>query len=148
MFVRRVWLFVPLFTAVVVLPATLNLVTPGHVVVSFGTWFGHPVGMTGQGLRGAALITSRVAVSVSLAVLVTLTTGWPRLLAGLRSLRVPRLFVTVAAMAHRYIFYLLDSVTDLYTARRARTVNPDSHRSSRAASWAHPPACCSARPTS
>ncbi len=131
MFVRRVWLFIPIFTAIVVLPATLNLITPGHVVVSLGTWFGHPVGLTSQGLRGAAIITCRVAVSVSLAVLVTLTTSWPRLLNGMRSLHVPRMFVTVAAMAHRYIFYLLDSVTDMYTARRARTVKPDSIRSSR-----------------
>ncbi len=58
--------------------------------------------------------------------LVTFTTSWPRLLTGLRSLGVPRMFVTVAAMAHRYLFHLLDSVTDMYTARRARTVRPDS----------------------
>ena len=50
-FVKRVWLFIPIFTAVIVLPATLNLITPGHVVVSLGTWFGHPVGLTSQGLR-------------------------------------------------------------------------------------------------
>ncbi len=126
-FVKRVWLFVPIFTAVVVLPATLNVVTPGHIVVPLGNWwFGGPIGITAQGLRGAALITARVAVSVSLAVLVTFTTSWPRLLAGLRSLGVPRMFVTVAAMAHRYIFHLLDSVTDMYTARLARTVRPES----------------------
>ena len=58
--------------------------------------------------------------------LVTLTTSWPRLLTGLRGLHVPRLFVTVAAMAHRYIFHLLDIVSDVYVARRARTVKPDS----------------------
>jgi cobalt/nickel transport system permease protein len=125
-FVKRVWLFVPIFTAVIVIPATLNLITPGHIVVSFGTWFGHPVGITAQGLRGAALITARVAASVSMAVLVTLTTRWPCLLTGLRSLHVPRLFVTVAAMAHRYIFHLLDIVTDVYVARRARTVRSES----------------------
>ena len=126
-FVKRVWLFIPIFTAVVVLPATLNVITPGQIVVPLGHWwFGGPIGMTSQGLRGAALITARVAVSVSLAVLVTFTTSWPRLLTGLRSLGVPRMFVTVAAMAHRYIFHLLDSVTDMYTARRARTVRPES----------------------
>jgi cobalt/nickel transport system permease protein len=103
------------------------VVTPGHVVVPLGHWwFGGAIGVTSQGLRGAALITARVAVSVSLAVLVTFTTSWPRLLNGLRSLGVPRMFVTVAAMAHRYIFHLIDSVTDMYTARLARTVRPDS----------------------
>jgi hypothetical protein len=61
-FVRRVWLFVPLFTGLVVAPATLNLVTHGQIVVPLGTWFGHPVGLTRQGLDAAALIVSRVAV--------------------------------------------------------------------------------------
>ena len=29
-FVKRVWLFVPIFTGIVVLPATLSIVTPGR----------------------------------------------------------------------------------------------------------------------
>ena len=131
LFVQRVWLFIPIFTALVVLPATLNVITPGAIVVPLGTWFGHEVGLTRQGLMGAALLIIRVAVSVSLAVLVTFTTSWPQLLAALRSLRVPRMFVTAAAMAHRYIFSLLDSVTDMYQARRARTVKPENLESSR-----------------
>src|SRR2546427_10975497 len=38
-FVRRVWLFVPLFTGLVVAPAALNLVTHGQIVVPLRTWF-------------------------------------------------------------------------------------------------------------
>jgi cobalt/nickel transport system permease protein len=125
-FVRRVWLFIPIFTGVVVLPATLSFVTPGHVVLPFGSWFGHPVGITSQGLRAAGLLVLRVATSVSLVVLVTLTTTWTRLLAALRALLVPRLFVTVLAMAYRYLFHLLGAVTDMYEARRARTVGADA----------------------
>ena len=33
-FVKRVWLFVPIFTGIVVLPATLSVVTHGHVVLT------------------------------------------------------------------------------------------------------------------
>jgi cobalt ECF transporter T component CbiQ len=124
-FVKRVWLFVPIFTGVVVLPATLNLVTPGHVVVPLGTWFGQPVGVTAQGLTSAGLIVTRVATSISLVVLVTLTTSWSRLLAALRALFVPRVFVAVLGMSYRYLFHLLDAVTDMYTARKARTVTRD-----------------------
>jgi cobalt/nickel transport system permease protein len=130
-FIRRVWLFVPVFTGLVVLPATLNLITPGEIVVPLGHWFGHEVGLTAQGLRGAALITTRVAVSISLVVLITLTTGWTRLLTGLRALRVPRMFIAVLAMAYRYLFHLLDCITDMYLARRARTVRPEGHASGR-----------------
>ena len=63
--------------------------------------------------------------SISLVVLLTLTTPWTRLLAALRALFVPRMFVLVLGMAYRYLFHLLDSVTDMYTARKARTVDAD-----------------------
>jgi len=124
-FVLRVWLFVPIFTGLVVLPATLNVVTHGHIVVPLGTWFGHRLGMTSQGLTAAARIVLRVAVSISLVVLVTLTTRWNDLLAGLRGLFVPKIFVQVLGMAYRYVFHLLDAVDDMYTARKARIVRVD-----------------------
>ncbi len=123
---KRVWLFVPIFTGIVVLPATLNLITAGKIVVPLGTWFGHPVGMTSQGWTSAGLIVTRVAASISLLVLLTLTTPWNRLLASVRSLGVPKLFVLVLGMAHRYVFELLGSVTDMYEARKARTVQLDT----------------------
>jgi cobalt/nickel transport system permease protein len=124
-FVARVWLFVPVFTGIVVLPATLNLVTPGTIVVPLGHWFGGAVGLTAEGLESAGLIVMRVAVSISLVVLLTLTTPWTRLLHALRSLRLPTTVVLVLAMAYRYLFHLLAAVEDMYTARRARTVVPD-----------------------
>ena len=125
-FVKRVWLFIPIFTGLVVLPATLNLITPGTVVVSLGTWFGHPLGLTEQGLSSAALIVTRVATSISLVVLLTLTTPWSKLLAALRALRAPRMFILVLGMAYRYLFHLLDAVTDMYAARKSRTVTRES----------------------
>jgi cobalt ECF transporter T component CbiQ len=124
-FVKRVWLFIPIFTGIVVLPATLNIVTPGDIIVPLGTWFGHPVGLTEQGLTSAGLIVTRVATSISLAVLLTLTTPWSKLLAALRTLHAPRMFVLVLGMAYRYLFQLLDAVTDMYLARKARTVSRD-----------------------
>jgi cobalt ECF transporter T component CbiQ len=126
LFVRRVWLFIPIFTGIVVLPATLNVITAGHVVVPLGTWFGHELGITAEGLTSAAMIVTRVATSISLVVLLTLTTPWTRLLAALRALLVPRLFILVLGMAYRYLFHLLNSVLDMFTARRARTVGDGS----------------------
>ncbi len=124
-FVKRVWLFVPLFTGVVVAPAALSFVTHGHVVVPLGTWFGHRVGLTREGLVSGAVVVARVAVSTSVVVLLTLTTPWNRLLASLRALFVPRVFVLVLAMTYRYLFHLLHGVADMYTARSARTVRRD-----------------------
>ena len=120
-FLKRVWLFIPIFTGVIVLPATLNVVTDGDVVVPLP--FG--LGLTRQGLVAAGMIVTRVAVSISLVVLVTLTTPWTRLLAGLSAVGVPRLFVLVIGMSYRYLFVLLGTVQEMYLARRARTIGSE-----------------------
>src|SRR5690242_2910572 len=129
-FVKRVWLFVPIFTGIVVLPATLSIVTPGDIVLELWTWHGTPQGFTAQGLTSAALVVSRVATSISLVVLVTLTTPWVRLLAALRALGVPRIFILIIGMAYRYIFLLLSTVTDMFQARQARTPGTPKHDAS------------------
>jgi cobalt/nickel transport system permease protein len=132
-FIKRVWLFVPIFTGIVVLPATLSLVTSGDIVLTLWHWHGGPQGITMQGLVAAGRVVARVAVSISLVVLLTLTTPWIRLLAALRSLGVPRIFILIVGMAYRYIFLLLASVTDMYQARQARTPGTPKHdRSARA----------------
>jgi cobalt/nickel transport system permease protein len=124
-FIKRVWLFIPIFTGIVVLPATLSIITPGEVVLPLWTWHGTAQGFTEQGLHSAGLVIARVATSISLVVLLTLTTPWVRLLAALRSLGVPRIFVLIIGMAYRYLFLLLDTVDDMYTARKARTLRGD-----------------------
>ena len=126
-FIKRVWLFVPIFAGIMVAPATLSIVTPGNVVLQLWTWHGHAEGFTAQGLTSAGLVVARVACSISLVVLVTLTTPWVRLLAALGALGVPRIFVLVIGMAYRYVFLLLGTVTDLYTARKARTLRRPRH---------------------
>ena len=118
----RVWLVVPLFTAIAVLPATLSIVTAGTVVVQLWTWHGHAQGFTIQGLTSAGLIIARTPASVTLVLILTRTTSWTRLLTGLRSLGVPRIIVMIIAMAYRYLILLLDTITDMFQARTARTL--------------------------
>jgi cobalt ECF transporter T component CbiQ len=124
-FLKRVWLFIPLFTLVIVFPATLSVVMPGHVVLTLWRSGGKPEGFTSQGISSALLVTGRVTVSVSLVLLVTLTTSWARLLASLRAIGVPRMFVLVIGMCYRYIFLLAGSVSEMYEARRSRTIRAD-----------------------
>jgi cobalt/nickel transport system permease protein len=125
-FIKRVWLFIPIFTGIVVLPATLSVVTPGDIVLPLWHWNGHQHGITEQGLHGAGIIVARVATSISLVVLLTLTTPWVRLLAALRALGVPKIFVLTIGMAYRYLFLLLDAVDDMYTARKSRTLTGEA----------------------
>ncbi|MBS1128944.1 MAG: cobalt transporter, permease protein CbiQ, partial [Nitrospirae bacterium] len=88
LFVMRVWLFVPLFSAAVVLPALLNVITPGEplwVIVALQksyTWgpyvIPQEIAVTRQGLWSGIVLVSRVAASVSFAVLLTSSSGSSR----------------------------------------------------------------------
>ncbi|TAK32481.1 MAG: cobalt transporter CbiM [Chloroflexota bacterium] len=133
-FVKRVWLFIPLFTGVMVLPALFNVITPGQPLLVLADW-GQPLSVgpltlpsylaiTHQGLLGAVVLVSRVAVSISLAVLLTLTTRWSDLLKALRSLGIPRIIVLMLAMAYRYLYVLLESASELLVARKSRQIGP------------------------
>lgn len=131
-FVKRVWLFVPLFSAAIVLPAMLNIVTPGDPIwvlcrLPRGcTWGPYTIpaelAVTRQGFWGAVVFVSRVADSVSFAVLFTLTRRWSDIFAGLRSLFVPRVFVMTLSMTERYLFVFLRLIQDMYRARKSRTI--------------------------
>ena len=57
-FIKRVWLFIPIFTGIVVLPATFSFITHGHIVLPLWSWGGHQVGITSQGLGAAGLIVA------------------------------------------------------------------------------------------
>lgn len=124
---RRVWLSVPVFAGIAVLPATLSFVRPGDVVLTLWSWHGAPQGVTAQGLAIALLLVARVATSISLVALLTLTTPWTRVLDALRVLGVSRVVVLVVGMAYRYLFVLLGAVTDLFEARAARTIGAQRH---------------------
>jgi cobalt/nickel transport system permease protein len=134
LFLRRVWLVVPLFSAVAVLPALLNLVTPGHPVIVLARlshdriWGPYTIpaelAITREGIFFAVTFLLRVGASVSFAVLFTLTTRWSRVFAGLRALFVPRIFVVTLAMTERYLFVLLRLLEDMYRARKSRTISP------------------------
>jgi cobalt/nickel transport system permease protein len=121
-FVFRVWLFIPLFSALIVAPAMLNLFTPGDslIAISDGIY------ITRQGVHMAVFFTMRVAVSVSAVVLVQLVTKWHDLLASLSSLSVPALFILILEMCYRYIILLAEIVTDMHLAKKSRTIEPSS----------------------
>ena len=122
-FVRRVWLGVPLFAALVVVPALF--LTPGQRV--FQPPLGPPeLAPTWNGLSGGVLLVCRVGVSVSLAVLLVLTTPWSEILKSLRALGVPQAFVLVLSMTYRYLFLFLHTVNGVLLARKSRVVGRSS----------------------
>ena len=82
-FLKRVWVFIPIFTAIIVFPTLFNVVRPGDpLVVLFKYGNHHQLTITRQGVLGAVLLVLRVAACVSIAVLLTLTTRWAYLIRG------------------------------------------------------------------
>ncbi len=131
-FIKRVWLFIPLFSAVIVIPALFNVVTLGepiwtvfHLARSYDIGPYHipdTIAVTHQGMLTAITFIGRVTASVSLAVLLTLTTLWSDLLQALRVLKVPRIFILILGMTYRYITLLVHTVYDIHVARKSRTL--------------------------
>ncbi len=140
-FLKRVWLVVPLFTGIIVLPSIFNIVNPGDPLLTLfhfghqyhiGFWtFPATLAITRQGAYGALVLILRVGASVSLAILLTLTTQWNVLLKALNMVFVPQIFVTVLEMTYRYIYLFLQTASEIFVARQSRTVGRTSTKEQR-----------------
>ncbi len=123
LFMKRVWLGVGLFSAIVMLPSIFFVGHHSLLHVALG-----PVGATvhRDGLLVAVIFVLRVGVCVSLAVLLVLTTKWADILKSLRTLRVPNGLILVLSMTYRYIFVVMHSANAMFLARKSRIVSRPS----------------------
>ena len=114
--VLRVWLALPFFTGVIILPALF--LTPGPPLVEL------PLGLTltRTGMMTSLFLLLRVSTSVSLSLLLILTTPWNSVLSALSILRVPDVFVLMLGMTYRYIYLLLHITNDMFLSRKSRHV--------------------------
>ena len=122
-FVKRVWLGIPFFAGIIVLPAVFLVPGPYLFELVLGPI---TIAPTVPGVTGGILFVSRVGVSVSLAVLLVMTTPWADLLKSLQAIHVPQLFILVLAMAYRYIFLFLHLANGMFEARKSRIVSRTS----------------------
>ena len=118
-FLKRTWIFIPLFSLFIALPALFSFFSPGEPVLIL------PIGqiklvMTKPGLMAAGFFVARVVTSVSITVLLALTTRHNELLKGLRVLRVPQMFVMILGMCYRYIYLFAEVVENTYLAINSR----------------------------
>jgi cobalt/nickel transport system permease protein len=132
-FLKRVWLFIPLFTLVIAIPAMFNFIVPGQPLLTILTK-GQPIGvlvspwtiaLTVPGVQGAILFVLRTGVAVSFIVLLALTTHWTDLLASFQSLKIPTAFVMILGMTYRYVFVLVGVAQDMSLAFKSRTLRPE-----------------------
>jgi cobalt/nickel transport system permease protein len=131
-FIKRVWLFIPIFAGIIAIPMIFNIFFPGDPLVQLvylgpGSHLGpfslpESIFITRQGVNAATIFTIRVATCVSAVVLLFLTTPQQILFKSLRTVGVPKLYVLTMEMAYRYIFLLMDMVREMYVAKKARTI--------------------------
>ena len=131
-FVKRVWLFVPIFTGHRRAPGHASTSSrPATIVVPLGTWFGHPVGFTAQGLHGAALdrrCGSRLDLARRAAHAHDAVGTAAGRAAGARS--CPGCSSSCSAWPTATCSTCSARSTDMYTARKARTVGAERRRPS------------------
>jgi cobalt/nickel transport system permease protein len=131
-FIKRVWLFIPIFAGVITLPIIFNVFMPGDGLVTLvrlgpNVHIGpfllpEVISITRQGTMIAVIFTLRVATCVSAGVLLFLTTRRDVLFKSLRSLGVPSVYVLTLDMSYRYIFLFMDMVKDFYVSKKSRTI--------------------------
>ncbi len=130
-FLKRVWVFVPIFAGIVMIPILFNVFMAGDTLVTLATLgpgahigpFALPetLAITVQGTMVALTFVLRVATCVSASVLLFLTTPRDLIFKSLRALKVPKVYVLTLDMCYRYIFLFTGMVKDFYMAKKSRT---------------------------
>jgi len=131
-FIKRVWLFIPIFAGIIIIPMIFNIFFPGDPLITLA-YLGptnhvgsltlpESIYITRQGVYAASIFIMRVATCVSAAVLLFLTTPQQILYKSLRTVGVPKIYVFTLEMTNRYIFLLMDLVRDMHFAKKARTI--------------------------
>jgi len=129
-FLLRTWVFIPLFSFCIAIPALFSFVTPGEPAWSF-YFLGVKWIITRPGLDGAIVFVVRVATSVSLVVLLSLTTRHTQLLKVLRLFGVPQVFVLTVAMSYRYLYLFAQMLENILTAVKSRVGVVSAHQKGR-----------------
>jgi cobalt/nickel transport system permease protein len=115
-FLKRTWIFIPLFSLCIALPA---IFMPGQALLTWHIW-GVKLIITRQGLDGAVIFIMRVITCVSWAILLNLTTKHFTLLKVLRIFKIPQIFIMTLGMCYRYIYLFAGIIQNTFLAIKSR----------------------------
>jgi cobalt/nickel transport system permease protein len=127
---RKIFLLAFIFGFLVIIPATLNIVTPGEIILNLIT-FKRPlhfliydiplnIGITSSGIQVVTLIFLRVLNSVSFALIIVFTTPFPSFIKSFKIVGVPDTFLMILTLAYKYIFILSRTIEETYFALKSR----------------------------
>lgn len=118
-FLARTWIFIPLFSLFIAVPAIFSVFSPGEILAT-GNVLGIKFIVTKQGLDSALFFVMRVLSSVSFAVLLSITTKHFELLKVLRILKIPQIFVMTLGICYRYVYLFIEMIQNTYLAIKSR----------------------------
>ena len=127
---RKIFFLAFIFGFMVVLPASLNVITPGKIIFNL-VEFNKPshfwiynipqnIGFTESGFQVVALVFLRVLNSVSFAMLIVFTTPFPSFIKSFKIIGVPDTFLMIISLAYKYIFILSRTIEETYFALKSR----------------------------
>ncbi len=82
------------------------------------------VSISYEGIIAFSSILIKAWLSVLIATMLVTSTSFPDLVSAMRSLRVPKVLVSIISFMYRYIFIIADEALRLHRAREARSASP------------------------
>ncbi len=127
---RKIFIIAFVFGFLVVVPASLNVITPGRIILKL-LEFNKPsqfwiysipreIGITDNGVRVVSMVFLRVLNSVSFALLIVFTTPFSSLIKSFKLLGIPDAFLMIVSLAYKFIFILSRSIEETYFALKSR----------------------------
>lgn len=118
-FLKRTWIFIPLFSLFIAIPALFSNFGLQDVLVSWNI-LGLKLIISRFGLATVLIFVTRVLTCVSFVVLLSITTKHFELLKVLRIFKIPQIFVMTLGMCYRYIYLFVEIIEQRYLAIKSR----------------------------
>ncbi|MDA8085305.1 MAG: cobalt ECF transporter T component CbiQ [Nitrospiraceae bacterium] len=138
---KRVLFFGFIFGFLIALPSAFNTITKGEIIFpilhlskTYSFWIYRipkEIGLTGEGVYGVVMLTSRVMNSLAISLFVLYTTPFPDIIKALKVLRVPDGFLMIITLTYKYIFIFAKTVEDMHLAIKGRLAGQVSNSNAR-----------------
>lgn len=127
---KKIFSLAIIFGLIVLLPASLNIITPGKIILNIIT-FNKPlhfwiytipqnIGFTENGFKVVLLIFLRILNSASFAMLIVFSTPFPSFIKSFKIFGVPDTLLMIVSLAYKYIFILSRTIEETYFALKSR----------------------------
>jgi energy-coupling factor transporter transmembrane protein EcfT len=130
---RKIFFVAFVFGFLVVLPAGINVISPGEIILNLFTFikpshfwiYNIPqrVGFTSEGILVISMVFLRVFNSVSFAMLIVFTTSFPAFIKSFKIVGVPDTFLMIISLAYKYIFILSRTIEESFFALKSRLIS-------------------------